>query len=179
MDNIGLLVPFNSRSLADHLGSGKSWDLNRKMAGLFVFNFGVMSSNTSDIEILKANFEYLYRSKNEYVILSSSNMICNIDYKRAAQYYEASGADITVIYKRTDDGKNNFVNCHMLNIDNNGKVLSIGENIGTENNLNISMDMFILKKDILIEIEKKCVQLGSWDSLRAWIYNDIKEVSYC
>jgi len=175
VDNIGLLAPFNSRSLVDHLGSGKPWDLNRKMAGLFVFNFEIMSSNTSDIEILKTNLEYLYRSENEYVILSSSNMICNIDYKMAAKYYEASGAYITVIYKKTDDGRNNFVDCNVLNIDKNGMVLSVGENIGTEDNPNISMDMFIMKKDILINIEKNCVQLGLWESLRAWIYKNVKE----
>lgn len=174
VDNIGLLTPFNSRSLMDHLGSGKPWDLNRKISGLFVFNFGIMSSYASDIEILKTNLEYLYRSKNEYVILSSSNMICNIDYNKVAQYYEESDADITIIYKKITDGKNNFMDCNVLNIDKDSNVLGIGENIGTEDSLNISMDMFIMKKQILIDIVKKCVQLGFWESLKAWIYKNLK-----
>lgn len=175
VDNIGILTPFNSRSLMDHLGSGKPWDLNREITGLFVFNFDIMSPYVSDIQILKTNFEYLYRSKPEYVILSSSNMICNIDYKMATQYFEASDADITIIYKKVDDGKNNFKDCNVLNIDKNSMVLSAGENIGTEDHLNISMDMFIMKKEKLIDIEKKCVQLGSWKSLREWIYRNIEE----
>ncbi len=175
VDNIGILTPLNSRSLADHLDSGKPWDLNRKTTGLSVFNFEIMSPYTSDIEILKANFEYLYKSKEEYVILSSSNMICNIDYKMASQYFEESGADITIIYKKVNDGKKNFMDCSVLNIDKDNMVLSVGENIGTADQLNISMDMFIMKKQKLIDIEKKCVQLGFWESLREWIYRNLKE----
>jgi len=175
VDNIGLLAPFNSRSLVDHVGSGKPWNLNRKIGGLFIFNGGTMSSYSSDIEILKTNLEYLYRSKNEYVILSSSNMICNIDYKTATKYFEESGADITIIYKKIDDGKNNFMDCNVLNIDKDHKALSVGENIGAEDDLNISMDMFIMKKETLIDIEKTCIQLGFWESLRGWIYKNLKE----
>lgn len=175
IDNIGLLTQSKSRSLVDHLGSGKPWDLNRKIGGLFVFNFGIMSSYVSDIEILKENFEYLYRSKNEYVILSSSNMICNIDYETVAGYFETSGADITIIYKKINDGKNSFKDCNVLNLDKNDRVLSVGENIGAEDGLNISMDMFLMKKKTLIEIEKKCIQLGFWESLREWIYKNLKD----
>ena len=175
IENIGLLAPFSSRSLVDHVGSGKPWNLNRKISGLFIFNGGSKGSFVSDIEILKTNLEYLYRSKHEYVILSSSNMICNIDYKFAAKYYEASGADITIIYKKANNGKTNFMDCNVLNIDKDNTVLSVGENIGTEDNLNISMDMFIMKKELLIAIEKKCVQLGFWVSLREWIYKNLKE----
>lgn len=175
VENIGLLAPFSSRSLVDHVGSGKPWNLNRKISGLFIFNGGSKSSFVSDIEILKTNLEYLYRSKHEYVIMSSSNMICNIDYKLAAEFFEASGADITMIYKKINDGKTNFMDCNLLNIDKSNGVLSVGENIGTEEDLNISMDMFIMKKKTLIDIEKNCVQLGFWKSLREWIYKNLEE----
>ena len=35
--NIGILTQYNYRSLMDHLGSGKEWDLDRKNDGLFIF----------------------------------------------------------------------------------------------------------------------------------------------
>lgn len=175
IDNIGLLTQFNSRSLVDHLGSGKPWDLNRKLGGLFVFNFGITSSFASDIEILKDNLEYLYRSKNEYVILSSSYMICNINFEEAAAYFEKSGADITIICKKTNDGRNSFLHCSVLNMDKSSKVLSVGENIGTEENLNISMDMLILKRKTLLDIIKRCIQTGFWESIKEWIYKNLNE----
>jgi len=35
--NIGVLTQYSFRSLMDHLGSGKEWDLDRRNEGLFVF----------------------------------------------------------------------------------------------------------------------------------------------
>jgi len=35
--NIGVLTQYSFRSLMDHLGSGKEWDLDRRNEGLFIF----------------------------------------------------------------------------------------------------------------------------------------------
>lgn len=173
VDNIGILAQVKSRSLIDHLGSGKPWDLVRKLNGLFIFNFGLVNSNVSDIEILKNNIEYLYRSKKEYVILSSSNMICNINYEYVAEYFEKSGADITAIYKKVKNCKNNFSGCNVLNINKDGRAESVGINMGMEEKLNISMDMFIMKKELLLNMVNKCIKIGFWESLRKWIYKNL------
>mgnify|MGYP001603394365 FL=1 len=67
ISNVGILTQSKSRSLMDHLGTGKSWDLDRKLKGLFIFNFEGRNSYLSDIEMLENNLEYLYRSQQEYV----------------------------------------------------------------------------------------------------------------
>ena len=36
--NVGIFTNTKSRSLVDHVGSGKPWDLDRKINGLFLFN---------------------------------------------------------------------------------------------------------------------------------------------
>ncbi len=33
---VGTIMPYNYRSLIDHIGSGRDWDLNRKKGGLFI-----------------------------------------------------------------------------------------------------------------------------------------------
>ena len=33
---VGMIMPYNYRSLIDHIGSGRDWDLNRKKGGLFI-----------------------------------------------------------------------------------------------------------------------------------------------
>ncbi len=35
--NVGVLTQYSFRSLMDHLGSGKEWDLDRRYDGLFIF----------------------------------------------------------------------------------------------------------------------------------------------
>lgn len=176
--NIGILTQSNSRSLVDHLGSGKPWDLDRKNNGLFLFNFSQFTSAMNDIEILKNNMEYLYRSKEEYVILASSYMICNIDYEKVAIEHENSGADVTLIYNKIKAGRKEFLECDCLNIDEENNILSIGKNIGVHNELNISMEMFILKKSILIDYIYKCIETGYFQTLKSALNNNFLNLKF-
>jgi len=176
LKNIGIFTQSKSRSLVDHLGSGKPWDLDRRLNGLFVFNFGIASTSLNDAEMLWNNMEYLYRSKEKNVILSPSYMIGNIDYTAAVKYHEGAQQDITVIYKNINTGIKNFLNCDVLNIDENNNVLSVGKNIGTYDSLNISMEMFIMKKDLLISLINKCIQTGSYCTIKDAIYKSISDL---
>ena len=175
--NVGIFTNTKSRSLVDHLGSGQPWDLDRKINGLFLFNLTSERSRLRDIDVLSENMEYIYKSKQEYVIISSSYMLCNIDYNEAAKYHEESGSDITILYKKTNTGKRHYVNCSTLYINEENKILSIGKNIGAEDKLNISMEMFIMKKSTLIDILNKCIQTGSHSSIKTAIYDDVSELN--
>ena len=175
--NIGIFANTKSRSLVDHLGSGKSWDLDRKINGLFLFNFTSDRAQVSDIDVLSDNIEYIYRTKQEYVIISPSYMLCNIDYNEAAKFHEESGSDVTLLYKKTNNGKRHYINCSTLYISEENRVLSIGKNIGAEDMLNISMEMFIMKKSTLIDILNKCIQSGNHNSIKAAIYNCTPELN--
>lgn len=175
--NIGIFNQSKSRSLADHLGSGKPWDLDRKIGGLFLFNFGVTGYYVSDLELFRNNIEYFYQSKQTGVILSSSYMICNIDYEDAVRSHEESGKDITVIYKKVDNGKKGFINCDVLNIDENNTVISVGQNIGVDDKSNISMEMFIMKKEILLQLIYSCIKKGYCRTLKDAIYRNIEGFS--
>ncbi|MFT5875078.1 MAG: glucose-1-phosphate adenylyltransferase [Clostridium sp.] len=174
--NIGLFTQSKSRSLVDHVGAGKPWDLDRRLNGLFVFNFGIATTSLNDVEMLWNNMEYIYRSKEDNVILSPSYMVGNIDYMAAVKYHEEKHQDITVIYKNINTGTKNFLNCDVLNIDENNNVLSVGKNIGAYSTLNISMEMFIMKKDLLISLISKCIQNGSYCTIKDSINKSLKDL---
>ncbi len=176
IQKVGIFTQSNSRSLMDHLGSGKPWDLDRKINGLFVFNFGMKDSYSRDIEVFKNNMEYFYNSKQENVILSPSYMVCNINYENAVKYHEESGSDITVIYKKIDNGTKCFLECDVLNIDDNSRVVSVGKNMGVHDEHNISMEMFIMKKEVFIKLIYKAVETGQYKTIKDAIYNNIHEL---
>jgi glucose-1-phosphate adenylyltransferase len=171
--NIGIFTDGKTRSLMDHLGSGKPWDLARKNNGLFIFNFGSTNYYMNEIETLKNNIEYFYQSKEKYAILSSSYMVCNIDFEAASAHHEASGADITIVYKKIDDGKTSFIDCSVLNLDKDNNVLSVGKNIGTDEVNNICMEMFIMKKEVLINLILECIKTGYYSSIKEAIYKKL------
>lgn len=182
--NIGIFTQSKARSLIDHIGSGKPWDIDRKIDGLFIFNYGESNTNLSDIEMIKNNMEYLYRSKKNMVIVSSSSMICNINYEDAARFYEESGKDITIIYKKARANNKYLKNCNVLNINKDNSVASVGRNITvshenanddftSEGTVNLSMDMFIISKNTLINLINSCIKTGNWIDLKNCVYNNI------
>ena len=176
IENVGIFTKTKSRSLLDHLGSGKPWDLDRKINGLFIFNFGQISSYSGDVESLRNNMEYFYRSKQKYVILASSDMICNIDFKDVARSHEKSGKDVTLIYKRVSDGKSNFIGCDSINIDGSGTLVGIGKNIGTEDNINIFTGILVLKRELMIEIIQRCQQTGCAKNVKGYVKINFKNM---
>ena len=103
--NVGIYAKEKYRSLTDHLGSGKDWDLSRKKGGLYIFspentkynnNYGF---RTGDVYSILANIDYIEKSTEEYILIAPAYMLCSMDYKEAIKYHKESKNDITVIYK--------------------------------------------------------------------------------
>jgi glucose-1-phosphate adenylyltransferase len=93
------------RSLMDHVGSGKNWDLHRKGRGLFV----LPPSMEDQTDFGKGDLHHFYRHRDfflrsesfEYVAITRSHMICNVDYAAVLEDHRRRGADITVVCKRS------------------------------------------------------------------------------
>lgn len=164
IQNIGIFSDYRFRSLMDHTGSGKAWDLDRKIDGLFLFgpNYNPMTTSVprGDIQNLFSNIEYLKGSRQEYVLISCSYMICNIDYSDMYARHMEDGADITIAYKEVDNADEDFIRQYTLNIGKTGKVLSAGLNMGHKKKANISMEMYIMKKDLLLDIIMDSIAKG-------------------
>jgi len=177
LTNIGVFTQSKSRSLVNYLGTGRPWNLDKTLDGLFVFNCETADVTVNDAEMLYNNIEYLYKSKEKNIILSPSYMIGNIDYIAAVKYHEEKNQDITVIYKEINNGTENFLNCDVLNIDDESNIQSVGKNMGTYNNINIGTEMFIMKKELLISLVNKCIQTGSYSTIKDAIYKNLSNLS--
>lgn len=98
---VGITMPYNYRSLTDHLSAGKDWGLSRKKGGLFVLPGTAFGTSRFGSRFLlhdmAANRAFFERSKAEYVIGSSCNFVFNMDYAELVEAHKASGADITVL----------------------------------------------------------------------------------
>jgi glucose-1-phosphate adenylyltransferase len=101
ISKVGISARHNYRSLMDHLGSGKPWDLSRKNGGIYLFppysNLSGSSNATRLLE-LAAMMPFLENSKEDYVVLSDCDTIYNFDLSAMLDEHIASGADITFAY---------------------------------------------------------------------------------
>lgn len=176
IDNIGIFSKNRSRSLMDHLSNGRPWDLHRKRDGLRVFNYVEEDPVYDDVHTFANNMEFLKYSKQEYVVLSSSYMICNVDLTEVMKYHEKSDNDVTVVYKSVNNADKSFVDCDVLNIDEESNVLSVGENIGSAKDANINMEIFLMRKDLFIEIIYDSIKTGLYSKVKKCIYRNLDKL---
>ena len=150
IDTVGIITPYKYRSLIDHVGSGKQWALDRKNGGLFILPgtlFGISSLNSRFLlRDLISNKVYFKRSKAQHVIVTSCNVIYNMDYTKLIDEHEATGADITMVYTEAAED-NNFLD--KLTFEG-GSVKSVTR--GVKKGDNAFIDCFIIGTEFLLKI---------------------------
>ncbi len=153
VNKVGVITKSNYQSLMDHLGSGKAWDLSRKREGLFILPpFGNGNSMYSNrIEALNGISNFLRQCKEEYVILSDCDMVCNLDYKKILEAHLENNADITIVYKSSAMPED-LIEPVELELNSNGKVTDIVVGIKKGEKCNWSMGIYVMKKDFLRKV---------------------------
>ncbi len=165
IDKVGVITKANYRSLMDHLGVGKAWDLARKHEGLVLLPPYVgagSGGNQTRMEGLWSAMEFLRNSKEDYVIMSDCNLVCNLDYNELLRAHMNSGADITIAFHR---GLAPKLNCMRLRLDDNGRVDEIYVSDEPDDNALTSLNIFILRKDLLEHLirEANSQSLGDYE----------------
>ncbi len=178
IDNVAVFTQDKYRSLMDHLGSGKEWDLDRKRGGLFLLP-AVYEQSTGmsrgDLYQFYSHRDYFYRGKEELVIISRSHIVCNIQYQDAVRYHEEKQADITVIYKDTrTDIPARF---RRLAVKDDGRVTVIEDHTGRLRTDHISMEMYIISKSLLLDMIESCLAQGFDNLVRDGIMKNIDKLS--
>lgn len=154
--NVGVFTLNKYRSLMDHLGFGKEWDLNRKRDGLFIlpppihYPFGYYRG---DLQNFYSHIDYFHRSKQEYVLIAGSNIVCNINFHEAFRFHKETETDITVFYKEIErEEEEDFAQCRRIEVGEDERVQDMEDKPGRLNSNKVLIEMFIMKKSLFIEI---------------------------
>lgn len=98
--SVAIFPKYQYRSLMDHLGSGKNWDLDRKRDGLFFFPASITDGTSEGIGSFNqfaANIDYFLRSKQEYALVANCYTVFNMNFNPVLERHLQSGCDITEI----------------------------------------------------------------------------------
>ena len=148
---VGIISPYNSGSLIDHIGIGNPWSLGRKRGGLFLMPgslYGVETGGDRFIirDILK-NASFLTRDGADFVIISSSSDVYNMDYIPLIEAHAQSGRQMTMVFKKMPRGEDLAGKGYCLEIDEKGKVTALmAETSGWSNYF---MDVCIANREFL------------------------------
>ncbi|MBP5208851.1 MAG: glucose-1-phosphate adenylyltransferase subunit GlgD [Clostridia bacterium] len=108
--SVGIITQANYQSLVDHIGTGKDWDLASRSGGIKLIppNFTAFAQEArlshvpTRLESLKTATVYISRRKEDLVVLSDCDVICNIDLGDMIDFHQKNGADITIATKKTN-----------------------------------------------------------------------------
>ncbi len=160
---VGLVTSNNYRSLIDHIGSGKDWDLARKDGGLILlppFSEKNDKMYTTRLEALSSLVGFINRRKEKYIVLSDCDGVAKFDISNIVEYHESKNAEITLVSHYGKVGsRSDFL---LLNADKEGRVTEIKHTPRVEagEKANIFVNLMVINREFLLSIVEDAIAHG-------------------
>ena len=183
ISNIHIVANYNYRSLLEHIGSGKDWDLARRESGVNIISPFQTANNSetkmfsTHMEALKSMSEYINEMKEEYVVLMDSDNVLNIDISDIIKSHEKTGADITMV---TAPIKKGYTSKHprMMVSSVAGKITDISMSaVYTERHTELFLGIWVMKTVYLRRIIEEA-EAYNLSSLTQYMLNNCKTSNY-
>ena len=183
ISNILLVANYNYRSLAEHIGSGKDWDLARRSGGINLISPFQSAKDSSAmlyksrLEALKSMSDYIHEMKEEYVILMDADTVLNIDLRSLLASHEKSKADVTFVTHTTDKDYTSK-NPRMMVSSVAGKITDLAMSATySDDHSELSLGIFLMKTTMLRKIIEQANAYGL-HSLTEFFFDNYKKQNY-
>lgn len=178
VDTIHIYVKEKPRSVFEHVGTGRHYNVNSKHGKLRVM-YGEQPISSAvyntDVRAYIQNKDFILEDKAEYVIISPTHYLYQQDFRTVMDKHIESGVDISVLYTSTNFAKNEFIGSSVLTLDRAKKIKGFDTNRGQVEKRNISLECYVMKKSIFFELLEKAQSTSAiyWfkDIIQENIYN--------
>lgn len=160
IDDIGILAKEHVRSLIQHISYGHPWNDNTKLGGLALLYdepHGNMEGYNHDINNLLENFWFLKRSTADVVVIAPAHIIYRLDFRPLIEEHVKNNNKITLVYHKLHNARQEFIGEDVCTIDENGLLEDLNTNQGKDDEVDISLQTYIIDKEVL----KGLLQVGS------------------
>lgn len=154
INKIGIITKRNYQNMADHIGTGKSWDLARKRGGIRVIqpdgdgSVDYVHFNNC-LDTLKGILYYLEKADEEYIVLSNCDTVCNVSYTEMIKAHQEENADVTILYKKEEEDSCWKGKRAVLEVDENKRITNVVRNRNTKKGESLYLGTMIIQKDFL------------------------------
>ncbi len=152
--NVAVLTQYRPRSLNDHIGIGKPWDLDRSSGGVRLLQpyrggpYGDWQRGSADA--IRRNLDYVIQQKEECVLILSGKHIYLMDYRPFLEHHLRAGAPVTIAVRRVSRHETHRFGIVSQDADN--RVVEFQEKPRrTQQNL-ASMGVYVFSRDYLVEV---------------------------
>jgi len=152
--NVAVLTQYRPRSLNDHIGIGKPWDLDRTSGGVRLLQpyrggpYGDWQRGSADA--VRRNLDFVAQQHEEHVLILSGRHVSVMDYRPLIRQHAQTEADVTVAVRRV-----NLYETHRFGIVStgaDGRIIEFQEKPRRSPRNLASMGIYVFRRDFLIEL---------------------------
>ena len=182
IQKVAVFTQYNTRSLNEHMNSGKWWDFGRKQGGLYIFTPTITSSNSywykGTADALYQNLNFLKESHEPYVVIASGDGIYKLDYNKVLEEHISKGADITVVCKDIAPDEDDISRFGVIKMDANNRITDFEEKPLVANANTASIGVYVIRRRQLIELLETCAKEGRTDFVKDVLvrYKSVKKI---
>jgi glucose-1-phosphate adenylyltransferase len=109
IDNVVVLTQYNPRSLNDHIGAGRPWDLDRSTGGIRIMQPYIARNRAAEwyrgtADAVLQNISAIRQSPADTIVILAGDHIYKMDYQPFVQHHRRKRADVTIAVKRVPIG---------------------------------------------------------------------------
>jgi glucose-1-phosphate adenylyltransferase len=150
---VGVLTQYRPRSLNDHIGIGRPWDLDRQGGGVTLLQ-PYLGRDSSDwyrgtADAVTQNIYFLEETKPELVLVLAGDHVYKANYDDLIAYHLQHEADVTVpLYEVPMAEAHRY---GVLSVDDEGRIIEFDEKPDHPKSNLISMGIYCFNRQALID----------------------------
>ncbi|MBI5301096.1 MAG: glucose-1-phosphate adenylyltransferase subunit GlgD [Chloroflexi bacterium] len=153
--NVSILTQYQPRSLVDHIGLGKPWDLDRAHGGVRLLqpyqshrgDLGAWQEGTADA--VRFNLDFVGEQDVEHVLILAGDHIYKMDYNPLLNLHVEMNADVTIAARAVSPTEAHRFG--MIALDENNRVTAFEEKPKRTRATLASMGVYVFRREFLVE----------------------------
>jgi glucose-1-phosphate adenylyltransferase len=153
LHEIAVLAQYSPKSLIDHIGQGKPWDLDRKTGGVYILqpthNGEAATWYLGTADALYQNIDLIKNSKADTFLVLSGDQIYVMDYRPLLRYHLEKGKAVTLAIKEVQASQRSRFG--MVRRSRDGIVTAFREKPAASTFRFASLGIYVFRRDFLLE----------------------------
>ena len=176
--DVGILTQYQPRSLIEHIGVGRPWDMDRKKGGIELLQpylgktVGGWYRGTGDA--IYQNLNIIKRKNMEHLLVLSGDHAYMMDYNFLMDYHLENDADVTLVVTQVKaEDRSRF---GILEIDDRNRVIGFEEKPSQPKTNLAFMGIYVFRLEFLIECLQKNARESKYDLVHNVIIENLNSV---
>lgn len=153
--NVAVLTQYQPRSLNEHIGIGRPWDLDRSTGGVRLLQpylsrpgeTGAWQEGTADA--VRFHLDFVREQKEDLVLILAGDHVYKMDYRPMLRFHAERRADVTIAVRSVSPYE--AYRFGMITADPEGRVTHFEEKPKRTRSTQASMGIYVFARDLLVD----------------------------